>query len=134
MYISIGEIGEDIEKNGHIRKAWSECQREGGRQRRCDIEFRIRYRKSFVGFRSEVELAMTRWMTVPRARALTAKLELGLKKWHREIADLNYQEAAPLRIFGAFVYRGADSTWRIVDVSLSTYMLFSRAQIDSGAR
>lgn len=47
MYIPTGGIdgidaglGKDIEKNGHIRKAWSECQPKGNRQRRCDIEFK----------------------------------------------------------------------------------------------
>lgn len=138
MYISIGELGaelgKDIVKNGHVRNAWAECEREGARQRCCDIELKIRYRASFADFRREVEKALARWMTLPRARALAGKLAAKLSKWHQEIADLNYLDKVPMRLFGAFVYRGGDDAWRVVDVALSTYMLFSQAQIDAGAR
>lgn len=138
MYISIGELGtalgKDIVKSGHVRKAWSECQREGARQRRCDIEFRVRYRASIGDFRREVEKALSRWMTRARARELMEKIAAKLSKWHQEITDLNYPNNAPMRILGAFVYRGSDDAWRVIDVSLSAYMLFSKAQIDAGAR
>lgn len=135
MYIPIdGGLGKEIEKNGHIRKVWSECQREGVRQRRCDIEFKVKYRSSFEDFRREVERAFGRWMTLPRARTLIKKLEERLKKWHQEISGLNYPINAPMRILGAMVYRGSNGTWRVVDVSLQAYMLFLRAQSESGAR
>jgi hypothetical protein len=135
MYIPIGEgLGKDIEKKGHIRQEWSECKREGTRQRSCDITFKVKFRRSFGDFRREAERALGTWMTGARARMLIEKLEEKLKKWHQEILDLNYPDNAPMRLIGKIVYRGPNGTWRVVDVSLPAYMLFSRAQLESGAR
>jgi len=135
MYILLGEgLGKDIAKNGHVRQEWFECKREGTRQRHCDIEFKVKYRSSFGDFRREVERAFGRWMTLPRAQSLIEKLEKSLKKWHREISDVKYRANAPMHILGEIVYRGANGTWRVVDVLLQAYMLFPSAQIESGAR
>jgi hypothetical protein len=135
MYISTGGgLGKDIEKSGHVRKAWSECQAEGTRQRRCDIEFKVKYRSSFEDFRREVERAFARWMTLPRAHSFIKKLEAKLKQWHQEISDLNYPANAPMQVLGAMVYRGPSGTWRVVDVVLQAYMLFSSTQLKAGAK
>jgi hypothetical protein len=135
MYVrTLAGLGKDIKKNGHIRQEWSECKREGARQRRCDITFKVKFRRSFGDFRREAERAFGRWMTGARARMLIEKREETLKKWHQEIFDLNYPDNAPMCLLGEIIYRGPNGTWRVVDVSLQAYMLFSRAQIQSGAR
>jgi hypothetical protein len=121
-------------KNGHEREKWSACKREGARQRSCDITFKVKFRRSFRDFRSEVEQALGRWMTSGRAQILTKKLEEKLKKFHQEIIDLNYPDVAPMHILGKMIYRGANDTWRVVDGSFQAYMLFSKSQIQSGAR
>jgi hypothetical protein len=134
MYVhSLEGLGKDIEKNGHVRQTWSECKHEGTRQRRCDITFKVKFRSSFADFRREAERALARWMTGARARLLIEKLEPRLKKWHKEISDLNYPDNTPLCLIGEMVYRGANSTWRVVEVLLQAYKLFPSAQIESGA-
>lgn len=134
MYMQTLEgLGKDIDKNGHKRQVWSECKREGRRQRRCDITFRVKFRRNPGDFRREAERALGRWMTGARARALVGKKEETLQKWHQEISELNYPENAPICLLGAITYRGLNGAWRVVDVLLSAYMLFPRSQIESGA-
>jgi hypothetical protein len=132
MYVHTMEgLGTDV-RNGHIRQSWSECRREGTRQRRCDITFRVKFRPNFGDFRRETERALKRWMTGARARTLIGRLEETLRRWHQEISDLNYPENAPICLLGQIIYRGLNGTWRVVDVLLQAHMTFTRARIESG--
>ena len=134
MYLQTFEgLGKDIEKNGHLRREWSECKHEGTRQRKCDITFRVKFRPTFGDFRREAERGFERWMTGARARMLIEKWEERLRKWHQDISALNYPDNAPVCLLGDITYRGANGTWRVVDVRLAAYMMFPKSQIESGA-
>ncbi|HEY5141468.1 MAG TPA: hypothetical protein VIJ25_19460 [Methylococcales bacterium] len=123
-------LEKEIEKNGHTRQAWSECKREGTRQRSCDIIFKVKFQSSFQDFRREVERALERWMTATNARRLVEKLEGKLKQWHQEISNLKYPDNACMKLWGKITYRGPgnDNTWRVVDVSLEAYELLSKSE------
>ena len=134
MYIQTNEgLGNDIEKDGHIRQEWSECKWEGTHQRTCDITFRVKFRRTFKDFRLEVEKAFARWMTEERARFLIQKWEEKLKNWHQAISNNNYPEQAPVCLSGEIIYITRQGEWGVFDILLQSYMTFSASLIKSGA-
>jgi hypothetical protein len=128
MYIQASEglgqardwlISEGVRKGRHVREKWSQCGREGARQRRCGLYLGVPFRQSFEEFRREVERALANWMTPDRAAELVKKRQEHLKAFHKDSLDSKFPNNTVLALVGTLTYRGAtDGGWRVVDGDL----------------
>jgi hypothetical protein len=128
MYIQASEglgqardwlLSEGVRKGRHVREKWSQCGREGPRQRRCGLILGVPFRQSYEEFRREVERALANWMTPKRAAEVVKKRQENLKAFHRESLASKFPNDTVLAVVGTLTYRGpTNGQWRVVDGDL----------------
>jgi hypothetical protein len=112
-------ISEGVRKGHSVREQWSQCGREGTRQRRCGVFLGVPFRSSFADFRREVERALRDWMTPGRAAELVKKRERDLKAIHKKLLDDKMRAPATIAVVGTMTYRGpTNGEWRVTDIEL----------------
>jgi hypothetical protein len=103
-----------ISKDGHRRY----CSTPTGRESTCDLNLKVRFRRSFDGFLREVEAAYGRWMAKPTARMLVKKLQKDLKQWHDDLVYHKLLDGDPMVIVTGLTYRRSNGSWLVVDSAL----------------
>ena len=112
-------ISEGVRRGHSVRAQWSQCGREGTRQRRCGVFLGVTFRSSFADFRRGVEQALKDWMTPGRAAELVKKRERDLKAYHKRLLDDKMSDYARVALVGSMTYRGPNGgEWRVVDIDL----------------
>ena len=103
-----------VVKDGH----WRWCPAATGRSLSCDLNLKVRFRRSFDEFLREVENAYERWMARPTARMLVKKLQKDLKQWHEDMVYHKLLDNDPIIIVAGLNYRRSNRTWLVDDSSL----------------
>jgi hypothetical protein len=103
-----------VVKDGHRRY----CSAPSGRSVSCDLNLKVKFRRSFEDFLREVENAYGRWMERPTARKLIKKLHEDLKQWHQEMLDGKLLDNDPIVLVAGLNYRRPNGTWLVDDSSL----------------
>ncbi len=103
-----------VTKDGHRRF----CGSPSGRAVQCDLELKIRFRRSFEEFLQEVENAYGRWVSRSTARMLVKKLQKDLKQWHEEMLYFTVLENDPLVLVVGLYYHKSNGSWLGNDSSL----------------
>jgi hypothetical protein len=103
-----------IAKDGHRRF----CGAPDKRSVSCDLNVKVRFRRSFDEFLHAVENAYGRWMDKRTARMLVQKLQMELQKWHQEMLDQKLFDNDPINIVAGLNYRRPGTTWLVNDSSL----------------
>jgi hypothetical protein len=106
--------GKVIVPEGH----WRFCGSPGDGSVTCDLNLRVRFRRSFAEFLRNVEAAYGRWMAAPTAKKLTQKLAKELKQWHEEILSARAFDNDPLTLVAGLFYKKSNGSWLVVDSSL----------------
>ncbi len=101
-----------VVKDGHRRF----CGDHAGRAVSCDLNLRVRFRRSFQEFLREVEGAYGRWMESSTARTLVKRLQKDLKQWHQELLSAKALNNDPVMLVAGLHYRRSNGTW-LVDTS-----------------
>jgi hypothetical protein len=103
-----------IAKDGHRRY----CSAPTGRDSVCDLNLKVRFRRSFDEFLREVENAYGRWMARPTARILVKKLQKELQQWHQDMLNQKLLDNDRINIVAGLSYRRPGTTWLVDDSSL----------------
>lgn len=103
-----------VGKDGHRRF----CPAPDGRSMICDLDLKVRFRRSFDEFLPAVEAAYARWMERATARMLVKKLQKHLKEWHDEMLSSKVLDNDPLMLVAGLSYRRSNGTWLVSDSSL----------------
>jgi hypothetical protein len=106
-----------VVKDGHRRY----CSAPDGRQVGCDLNLRVKFRRSFDGFLREVENAYGRWMAKSTAQMLTKKLQKTLKDWHQEMLNSQLLDNDPIVLVAGLNYRRSNGTWLVDRSDLRQY-------------
>jgi hypothetical protein len=106
-----------VAKDSHRRF----CLAPDGRHVGCDLELRVRFRRSFEEFLREVENAYGRWMAKPTAQMLVKKLQKTLKEWHQDMLYYQILDNDPLVLVGGLDYRRSNGTWLVDRSDLRQY-------------
>lgn len=77
----------------------------GDRIVNCDLELKIKFRRSFEEFLHEVENAYGTWMDRSTARMLIKKLQKTLKELHQDMLNNKLWDNAPIILQGQLDYR-----------------------------
>lgn len=101
-------------KDGHRRF----CLAPDKRSVSCDLNLKVRFRRSFDEFVREVENAYGRWMERPTARILVKKLQKDLQRLHQEMLDQKLLDNDPIMVVAGLNYRRPNGTWLVDDSSL----------------
>jgi hypothetical protein len=108
------KAGKVAVKEGH----WRFCLAPSGGTVSCDLNLKVRFRRSFDGFLREVEGAYGRWMERSTARMLVKKLQKELKQWHEDMLYYHVLDNDPLFLVAGLSYRKSNGTWLVNDSSL----------------
>ena len=84
----------------------------------CDLNLKVRFRRSFYEFLRGVENAYGRWMARPTAQMLVKKLHKELKQWHDDMLYAKLLDNDPVVMAAGLSYRSSNSSWHVVDSSL----------------
>ena len=103
-----------VVKDGHRRF----CGTPSGRSETCDLQLKVRFRRSFDEFLRAVEDAYGRWMERSTARTLVKKLQKDLSQWHQEMLSSKVLDNDPLVLVAGLTYRKSNGTWHVDDSSL----------------
>jgi hypothetical protein len=103
-----------VVKDGHRRF----CGDPSGRSVSCDLNLKVRFRRSFDEFLRELAEAYGRWMARPTARMLVKKLQNDLKQWHQEMLSQKLLDNDPINFVAGLNYRRSNGTWLVDDSSL----------------
>ena len=103
-----------VAKDGHRRF----CSEPSAGSVSCDLNLKVKFRRSFAEFLREVEAAYGRWMARSTAQKLVKKLQPDLKKWHDELLHQKTFDNDPMIIVAGLNYRRSNGTWLAVDSSL----------------
>lgn len=109
-----------VAKDGH-RRFCGPAPSPSDRELHCDLELRVRFRRSFDEFVREVEGAYARWTTRPTAYALVKKLRKRLKEWHEEMLYYKILDNDPLVLVAGLHYRRSNGSWLVSDSDLRQY-------------
>ncbi len=109
-----------VVKDGH-RRFCGPAPAPSDRKLHCDLELRVRFRRSFDEFIHEVENAYARWTTRPTAQALLKKLQKTLKEWHQEMLSYKVLDNDPLVLVAGLHYRRSNGSWLVTDSDLRQY-------------
>lgn len=109
-----------VVKDGHRRFCGADPS-PSDRELHCDLNLRVRFRRSFDEFVREVENAYARWTTGPTAQALIRKLQKNLKEWHQEMLYYKVLENDPLALIAGLHYRRSNGSWLVFDSDLRQY-------------
>jgi len=103
-----------VVKDGHRRF----CGDPSGGVVSCDLNLKVRFRRSFDEFLREVEEAYGRWMARPTARMLVKKLQNDLKQWHEDMLYYKLLDNDPINLVAGLNYRRSNGTWLVDGSSL----------------
>jgi hypothetical protein len=106
-----------VVKDGHRRF----CAAPDGRSVSCDLNLRVKFRRSFDEFLREVEHAYARWMARPTAQMLAKKLQKTLKQWHRDMLNGTLLDNDPLVLVAGLHYRRSNGSWLVDRSDLRQY-------------
>lgn len=82
----------------------------------CNLDLRVRFRRSFAEFLSEVETAFRRWMAPPTARKVVKKLHKDLQARHDVGLKQRVLDNDPLVIGVGLHYKRSGAGWRLDDI------------------
>jgi hypothetical protein len=108
------KAGKVVVPEGH----WRFCGDPSGRSVSCDLNLKVRFRRSFDDFLREVEAAYARWMETSTASMLVKKLKNDLKKWHDDMLYYDVLDNDPLFLVVGLYYRKSDGSWLVDGSSL----------------
>ena len=108
------QIQGKVVKDGH----WRYCSAPSGGLVSCDLNLKVRFRRSFAEFLRAVEAAYGRWMEKPTAQKLVKKLQADLKKWHDDMLYHKLLDNDPMNFVVGLNYRRSNGTWLVADSSL----------------
>ena len=97
---------------------WRYCGTPSGGSVSCDLNLKVRFRRSFDDFLREVENAYGRWTAPSTARMLVKKLKNDLKKWHDDMLYYHVLDNDPLFLVVGLYYRKSDGSWLVDGSSL----------------
>jgi hypothetical protein len=119
MYFFETRLGEPPFKKVTKDEDWRNClpPQEPGGGVICDLELKIRFRRSYHEFLREVEDAYGRWVARPTARMLVKQLEKDLKETHREMLFRKVLDNDPIILVANLNYRRSHGKW-VVDKSV----------------
>ena len=106
-----------VVKDGHRRF----CGAPDGPAVGCDLELKVRFRRSFKEFLREVESAYGRWMERSTARTLVTKLQKDLKEWHQELLRAKAFDNDPIMLVAGLFYRRSNGIWLVDRSDLRQY-------------
>lgn len=84
----------------------------------CDLNLKVRFRRSFDEFARAVEGAYARWMEPSTARMLVKKLQNDLKQFHQEMLQSNVLDNDPMYLVAGLYYRKSGGSWLVKDSNL----------------
>jgi hypothetical protein len=97
---------------------WRFCGTPSGGTVSCDLNLKVRFRRSFDDFLREVENAYGRWTARSTAAALVKKLQKDLKQWHDEMLSAQVLDDDPLFLVVGLYYRKSGGSWLVDGSSL----------------
>jgi hypothetical protein len=103
-----------VVKDGH----WRFCGGPYQGSVSCDLNLKVRFRRSFDEFLREVETAYGRWMARPTAQMLVKKLQNDLKQWHQDMLSQKLLDNDPINFVAGLYYRRSNGTWLVDGSSL----------------
>jgi hypothetical protein len=106
-----------VVKDGHRRF----CSAPNARRVGCDLNLKVKFRRSFDEFLREVEHAYGRWMARSTARMLIQKLQKTLKEWHQEMLNSKLLDNDPLVLVAGLHYRRSNGAWLVDSSDLRQY-------------
>lgn len=108
---------------------WRYCSDPSGGSVGCDLNLRVKFRRSFQDFLHEVENAYATWMARPTAQMLIKKLQKDLKKWHDDMLYYKLRDNATVVLVAGLTYRKSNGTWLVHDSSLRQWRKFDLRDI-----
>lgn len=98
-----------VKKDGHRRF----CSDPDRGTVSCDLNLKIRFRRSFDEFLRTVEDAYGRWMAKPTAQRLTKTLRGRLKELHQELLGQTVFDNDPIVLVAGLHYRQSNGAWLV---------------------
>lgn len=98
-----------VAKDGHRRF----CSAPSGRVLGCDLELKVKVRRSFEEFLREVADAYGTWMARSTARVLIKKLQNELRQLHHELLNAGVLDNDPIVLVAGLFYRRSNGTWLV---------------------
>lgn len=89
------------------------CGQTSSRTVTCDLNLKIRFRRSFSEFLRAVEEAYGRWMAKPTAQRLMKTLQDPLKKMHQEMLPQKFLDNDPIVLVVGLYYKQSNGAWLV---------------------